>query len=36
MTVRQVTPVLFASELDDVTYGCATCGTEIKRTVRRT
>ena len=36
MTVKQVTPVLFASELDDVTYGCEKCGTETKRTVKRT
>ena len=35
MTVKQVAPVLFASELDDVTYGCGTCGTEAKRTVKR-
>jgi len=35
MTIRQVAPVLFASELDDVTYGCETCATEAKRTVRR-
>ena len=36
MTVKQVTPVLFASELDDVIYGCEECGTEVKRTVKRT
>ena len=35
MTVKQVTPVLFASDLDDVIYGCETCGTEVKRTVKR-
>jgi hypothetical protein len=35
MTVRQVTPVLFASGLDDVVYGCARCGAELKRTVKR-
>jgi hypothetical protein len=35
MTIKQVAPVLFASELDDVTYGCETCATEAKRTVRR-
>jgi hypothetical protein len=35
MTVKQVTPVLFASNLDDVTYGRETCGTEAKRTVTR-
>ena len=35
MTVKQVALVLFASNLDDVTYGCETCATEAKRTVRR-
>jgi hypothetical protein len=35
-TVKQVTPLLFASELDDVIYGCEECGTEVKRTVKRT
>lgn len=36
MTVKQVSPVLFASDLDDVVYGCETCGTDAKRTVKRT
>jgi RNase P subunit RPR2 len=36
MTVKQVAPVLFASGLDDVVFGCEDCGTEEKRTVRRT
>ena len=35
MTVKQVSPVLFASGLDDVVYGCDGCGTEAKRTVKR-
>jgi hypothetical protein len=35
MTIKQVAPVLFASNLDDVTYGCEKCGTEAKRTVTR-
>jgi hypothetical protein len=35
MTVRQVTPVLFASGIDDVIFGCEDCGTKQKRTVRR-
>jgi DNA-directed RNA polymerase subunit RPC12/RpoP len=35
MTVKQVTPVLFASGLDDVIYGCEKCGAEVKRTVKR-
>jgi hypothetical protein len=36
MTVKQVTPVLFASGIDDVIFGCEDCGTEVKRTVKRT
>jgi hypothetical protein len=36
MGVKQVAPLLFASDLDDVIYGCDTCGTEVKRTVKRT
>jgi hypothetical protein len=35
MTVKQASPVLFASNLDDVVYGCEKCGTEAKRTVKR-
>lgn len=35
MTVKQVTPVLFASAMDDVVYGCEECGTEAKRTIKR-
>ena len=35
MTIKQVAPVLFASNLDDVIYGCEKCGTEAKRTVKR-
>ena len=35
MTVKQVMPVLFASGIDDVIFGCVDCGTEQKRTVRR-
>ena len=35
MIVKQVIPVLFASELDDVVFGCDKCGTEAKRTVKR-
>ena len=35
MGVKQVAPVLFASDLDDVIYGCEKCGTEAKRTVKR-
>lgn len=36
MVIRQVAPVLLASGLDDIVYGCEKCGTEIKRTVKRT
>jgi DNA-directed RNA polymerase subunit RPC12/RpoP len=35
MTVKQVSSVLFATDVDDVVYGCDKCGTEDKRTVRR-
>jgi transcription elongation factor Elf1 len=35
MTVKQVAPLLFASVLDDVVFGCDECGTETKRTVKR-
>ena len=36
MIVTQVTPVLFASGLDDVVYSCEKCGTAAKRTIKRT
>ena len=36
MVVRQVTSILFASGLDDVIYSCEKCGTEAKRTLKRT
>jgi len=36
MAVKQVLPVLFAPDVEDVVYGCDGCGTEAKRTVRRT
>jgi hypothetical protein len=35
MTVKQVIPVLFAPNVDDVVYGCDECGTEIKLGVNR-
>jgi DNA-directed RNA polymerase subunit RPC12/RpoP len=35
MSVKQVSPVLFASEMDDVIYRCDGCGAETKRTVKR-
>jgi hypothetical protein len=36
MVVKQVSPVLFSSGLDDVIYGCEECGTEAQRAVNRT
>jgi RNase P subunit RPR2 len=35
MKVKHVMPVLFASKVDDIVYGCDDCGTEAKRTVKR-
>jgi hypothetical protein len=35
MRIRLVEPVMFAGDLDDMTYRCEACGTEAKRTVRR-
>jgi hypothetical protein len=35
MTLRQVSPVLSASDIDDAVYGCAACGAETKRSVKR-
>jgi hypothetical protein len=35
MTVKQVNPLLFTSNIDDVIYRCEDCGTEVKRTVKR-
>ena len=35
MTVQQVSPALFASDIDDIVYGCEGCGTEAQRTVKR-
>lgn len=35
MTVKQVMPVLFTRELDEVIYRCEDCDTETKRTVKR-
>ena len=35
MTVKQVAPVLFAADVDDIVFGCEDCGTEVKRTVKR-
>lgn len=35
MAVSRVTPVLFASGLDDVIFRCGRCAAEVKRTVKR-
>jgi hypothetical protein len=35
MHVKQMSPVLFASEFDDIVFGCVTCSAETRRTVRR-
>jgi hypothetical protein len=35
MTVKQVAPLLFAPDFDDITFGCEECGTRLKRTVKR-
>jgi len=36
MTIKLVTPVLFASDVDDVIYVCERCGAEARRSVKRT
>jgi hypothetical protein len=35
MMLKQVSPVLFASDFDDMVFGCDHCGTEAKRSVKR-
>jgi transposase-like protein len=35
MTVTEVTPILFADGLEDVTYRCKGCRSEMKRTFKR-
>ena len=35
MPIKSVEPAPFAAELDEVTHGCAPCGTELVRTIRR-
>jgi hypothetical protein len=35
MTIAEVTPVLFADGLQDVTYKCKGCRLEMKRTFKR-
>jgi predicted RNA-binding Zn-ribbon protein involved in translation (DUF1610 family) len=34
MFIKSVEPTRFAAEMEDVTHGCAQCGTELVRTVR--
>jgi transposase-like protein len=35
MTVTEVTPILFTDDLEDVTYRCKGCCSEMKRTFKR-
>jgi hypothetical protein len=35
MTVTEVAPILFTENLEDVTYRCKGCGSELKRTFKR-
>jgi hypothetical protein len=35
MTVTEVTPILFTDDLEDVTYKCIGCRSEVKRTFKR-
>ena len=35
MRVKQISPTMLATDVDDVLYGCERCGTEAKRTVKR-
>jgi uncharacterized Zn finger protein len=35
MRIRVVEPVMFARDVDDMTYRCENCGTETKRAVKR-
>ena len=35
MTITKVTPILFADGLEDVTYRCKGCCSEMKRTFKR-
>jgi type II secretory ATPase GspE/PulE/Tfp pilus assembly ATPase PilB-like protein len=35
MTVTQVTPILFADHLENITYRCKACRSEMKRTFDR-
>ena len=35
MRLRTVEPVMFARDVDDMTYRCEACGTESKRAIKR-
>jgi uncharacterized Zn finger protein len=35
MTIKQVMPLMFTTDIDDVLYRCEDCGTELKRSVKR-
>jgi hypothetical protein len=35
MTIAEATPVLFTDDLEDVTYRCKRCRSEVKRTFKR-
>jgi type II secretory ATPase GspE/PulE/Tfp pilus assembly ATPase PilB-like protein len=35
MTVTEVTPILFTDDLEDVTYKCIGCRSEMRRTFKR-
>ena len=35
MTIMEIAPILFADELEDVTYRCKACRSEMKRTFKR-
>jgi len=35
MTIKQIMPLMFTTDIDDVLYRCEDCGTELKRSVKR-
>jgi hypothetical protein len=36
MKVKQLSPAVSACNVDEMIYGCARCGTELKRDIKRT
>jgi len=36
MGIKLITPTMFAERIDDTTYGCESCGAEVKRSIKRT